>query len=244
MLRSSRLVWGLMVLVATSTTALADIDDIEVLSPAQFKTLATDLVAALSHKSVTPAEPLGITGFDLGVGLSVVQTDSDLPWSITTGSEQSYLTIPRVSLHKGLPLDIDVGGFYASVPGTGIRFFGAEIKYALLEGNVALPAVALRGAATRLSGIESLDLDTRSAELVVSKGLANFTPYAGFGRVWGEVTPKGSALTGVLRLREESPEMTRYFAGVNVSIFLGSVALEVDKTGENFAASVKVGIRF
>lgn len=175
--------WTVMALGMIPATAFAGIDDVEKLSQTQFKTLATDLVSALSNKSLTPAEPLGITGFDLSVGLSVVQTDSDLPWSITTGSNQSYLAIPRVAIHKGLPLAVDVGGFYATVPGTGIQFFGAEIKYALLEGNFALPAVAVRGAATRLSGLEPLDLDTRSVELLVSKGLANFTPYAGVGRV-------------------------------------------------------------
>lgn len=225
-------------------TAFAGLDDIDALSPSQFNTLAKDLVAALSHKSLTPAEPLGITGFDIGIGLSVVQTDSDLPWSITTGNDKSYLTIPRVSLHKGLPFDIDVGGFYATVPGTGIQFFGGEVKYALIEGNAALPAVAVRGAATRLSGIEQLDLETRSLELVISKGLANFTPYAGVGKVWGDVTPKGSALTGALRLTEQSPQLERAFVGVNFAVFLGSIALEVEKTGENLGASAKIGIRF
>lgn len=235
---------GVLLLGAMPAAAFAGLDDIDALSPSQFKTLAADLAAALSYKSLTPAEPLGITGFDIGVGMSVMQTDSDLPWSITTGDKQSYLTIPRVSIQKGLPLDVDVGGFYASIPGTGIHFFGGEIKYALLEGSVALPAVALRGAATRLSGIEQLDLDTRSLELVISKGLVNLTPYAGVGRVWGTVTPSGSALTGALRLKEESPQMTRLFTGINFSVFLGSVTLELEKTGENFGASAKVGIRF
>lgn len=233
-----------LALATIPSTALAGLDRIDALSPAQFKTLSADLVAALSHKSLTPAEPLGITGFDLGVGMSVMQTDSDLPWSITTGDKQSYLTIPRISIHKGLPLDIDVGGFYATAPGTGIHFFGGEIKYALIDGNAVLPAVALRGAITRLSGIEQLDLDTRSVELVISKGLANLTPYAGIGRVWGDVTPAGSALAGPRPLNEESPEMTRFFGGVNFSVFLGSVALELEKTGENFGASAKIGIRF
>jgi len=239
-----RLGLGALALATMPTAALAGLDDIDALSPAQFKTLSADLVAALSHKSLTPAEPLGITGFDLGVGMSVMQTDSDLPWSITTGDEQSYLTIPRISIHKGLPFDIDFGGFYATIPGTGIHFFGGEIKYALLEGNIALPAVALRGAATRLSGIEQLDLDTRSVELVISKGLANLTPYGGVGRVWGNVTPAGSALAGPLRLEKESPQMTRVFAGVTFSVFLGGVTLELEKTGENFGASAKIGIRF
>ena len=222
----------------------ADLDEVGSLTQIQFKPFARDLVSALSYKAITPAEPLGITGFDIGVGLSVIQTDTDLPWGIALGSEKSYLTVPRVSLQKGLPFGIDVGGLYATVPGTGIQFFGAEVKYALVEGGVALPAIAVRAATTKLTGIDQLDLDTRSLELTVSKGLLNFTPYGGVGKVWGDVTPENSALKGIIPLKKESPDMMRVFAGLNFSIFLGSVALEVEKTGDNLGVSTKVGIRF
>jgi hypothetical protein len=231
-------------LASAGTETRADIDGIDQLSQSQFKPFARDLVSALSYKSITPAEPLGITGFDLGVGLTVIETDSDLPWGIALGSEKSYLTVPRVSLQKGLPFDIDVGGFYATVPGTGVQFFGAEVKYALVEGNAALPAIAVRAAATTLTGVDQLDLDTRSVEMTVSKGLLNFTPYAGIGKIWGDVTPSNSAASGVTRLSDESPDMVRIFAGFNFSIFLGSIALEVEKTGDNLGASTKIGIRF
>jgi hypothetical protein len=38
--------------------------------------------------------------------------------------------------------------------------------------------------------------------------------------------------------------MTRVFAGVTFSVFLGGVTLELEKTGESFGASAKIGIRF
>jgi len=233
----------ILVSVALTPTAKAEIDDIAALTGAQFKTLSADLVAALSHKSLTPAAPLGLIGFDLGLGVSAVQTESDLPWTITTGSDKSVLTVPRLSLHKGLPFDFDVGGFYASIPGTGIKFFGGEVKYAVIDGGLVRPAVAVRASATRLTGVDQLDLETRSLEVLVSKGLTIFTPYAGIGRVWGDVTPSGSALTSTLRLSRESPEMTRVFAGVSVGLLLGNLVLEIDKTGDNVGGSVKVGIR-
>jgi hypothetical protein len=231
-------------LAGASLESRADIDEIGSLSQAQFKSFSRDLVSALSYKAVTPAEPLGMTGFDVGVGATIIETDTDLPWGIALGTEKSYLTVPRISLQKGLPFDFDVGGFYATVPGTGIQFFGAEIKYALVEGNVALPAIAIRAATTKLTGIGQLDLDTRSLELTASKGLLNFTPYAGIGKVWGDVTPQKSALSGLVPLSKESPDMVRVFAGLNFSIFLGSLAIEVEKTGDNLGVSTKVGVRF
>jgi len=242
--RYPRLALAAFAFAGTPLESWAEIDDIGSLSQAQFKPFSRDLVSALSYKSITPAEPLGITGFDVGVGVSVMQTDTDLPWGIALGTEKSYLTVPRISLQKGLPFDVDVGGFYATIPGTGIQFFGAEVKYALVEGNVALPAIAIRAATTKLTGLEQLDLDTRSLELTVSKGLLNFTPYAGMGKVWGEVTPQKSALSGIAPLSKESPDMVRVFAGLNFSVFLGSLAIEVEKTGDNLGASTKIGIRF
>lgn len=224
--------------------AQAGIDDIDSLSQSQFKSFAHDLVSALSYKAISPAESLGVTGFDLGISLSVIETKTDLPWGIALGTEKSYLTVPRLSLQKGLPFNVDVGGFYASVPGTGIQFYGAEVKYALIEGGFALPAISIRAATTKLSGVDQLDLDTRSLELTVSKGLMNFTPYAGVGKVWGEVTPDNSAVRGPVRLTEESPDMVRVFAGLNFNIFLGNIVIEVEKTGDNLGASTKIGIRF
>lgn len=231
-------------LAGASSETHADIDDIDSLTQAQFKPFSRDLVSALSYKAISPAEPLGITGFDVGLGLSVIETNSNLPWGIALGSEKSYLAVPRISLQKGLPFGIDVGGLYATIPGTGIQFFGAEVKYALVDGNVALPAIAIRAAATQLAGLEQLDLETRTVELTISKGLLNFTPYAGVGKIWGDVTPENSALKGVVKLSPESPDMVRVFAGLNFSIFLGSLAIEVEKTGDNLGASTKVGIRF
>lgn len=222
----------------------ADIDNISALNQSQFKPLAHDLVAALSYKALTPAEPLGITGFDLGVGVSAIETSSGASWGVAEGSERNYLALPRLSIQKGLPFDVDVGGFFATAPGTGIQFFGGEVKYAVFDGGFAFPAVAVRAAATRLSGVEQLDLDTRSVELTLSKGLLNFTPYGGIGKVWGDVTPVNPAAPTALRLQKESPEMVRIFAGLNFNIFLGNFVVEVEKTGDNFGASTKIGIRF
>jgi hypothetical protein len=104
-----------------------------------------------------------------------------------------------------------------------------------------LPAVALRGGITRLSGVEQLALETRSVELVVSKGLFAFTPYAGVGRVWGDVTPNSAA---AVTLQNLSPTLDRVFAGLQFGLVIGSLSIEVDKTGDALGASTKLGLRF
>ncbi|MGA0734958.1 MAG: hypothetical protein ACO3PC_05710 [Steroidobacteraceae bacterium] len=232
-----------VLLVATaSNLALADdIDAIDRLSPSQFESFADDLVAALSYKSSSSAEPLGVLGFDLGVGVSLVRLENAESWGVATGSTSEYLPIPKVSLTKGLPFDVDVGAFVAAVPGSNIFVYGAQLQYALMAGNPVLPAVALRGGMTRLSGVEQLSLETRSVELVVSKGLFAFTPYAGVGRVWGDVTPNSIAAATLQNL---SPTQDRFFAGLQFGLVIGSLSFEVDKTGDALGASTKLGLRF
>ncbi|MEN9527394.1 MAG: hypothetical protein RLY56_1345 [Pseudomonadota bacterium] len=234
----------LAVLLAATASNLASADDIDAidrLSPSQFESFADDLVAALSYKSSASAEPLGVLGFDLGLGVSLVRLENAESWGIATGSTTEYLPIPKVSLTKGLPFDVDVGAFVAAVPGSNIFVYGAQLQYALMAGNPVLPAVALRGGMTRLSGVEQLSLETRSVELVVSKGFFAFTPYAGVGRVWGDVTPNSAAAATLQTL---SPTQDRIFAGLQFGLVIGSLSLEVDKTGDALGASTKLGLRF
>lgn len=234
------LVVALMAVAAVSVRA-DDIDAIDQLSPSQFESFANDLVAALSYKSSAPAEPLGTLGFDLGLGVSFVRLENAESWGVATGSSTEYLPIPKVSLSKGLPFDVDVGAFVAAVPGSNILVYGGQVQYALMAGNPVLPAVAVRGGVTRLSGVEQLALETRSVELVVSKGLFAFTPYAGIGRVWGDVTPNSAT---AVALQSLSPTQDRLFAGLQFGLVIGSLSFEVDKTGDALGASTKIGLRF
>ena len=213
-----------------------DLESLRNLSQAEFGLLAKDFTAATSYKSVSPAEPLGITGFDIALEASGTKMNNSSVWQ-KAGADNSTLYLPRLHVHKGLPFGIDVGASLTAAPDSDIKLVGAEIKYALVEGNTALPAVAIRAAASRLSGVEQVDLSSRSLELSVSKGFLNFTPYAGVGRVWGDVTPN------VANLRKEKPVSNKVFAGLNVNLGLLNLGVELDRIAGNQTASVKLGFR-
>lgn len=229
--------------VAAPAARAGDIDNLAGLTQAQFKDLAGDLTGALAYKALAPAEPLGVVGFDIGVGLSLTETRSGSVWRIASGSGTDYLPVPRLMVQKGLPLGFDVGAFYTAVPGSDVKAMGAELKYALLEGGSATPAVAVRGAVSRMSGVDDLKADTKSIEVVVSKGLLNLTPYAGIGQVWGSVTPSSRSVTG-LPLRKESPTLTRVHAGLGFSVLLVSFTVEVESMGGQTGASTRFGLRW
>jgi hypothetical protein len=234
-------------LFATLTAAFSgpllagDLESIQTLSQGEFRQLSEDLGAALSYKGLVPAEALGITGFDLGLAVTGTQLEHTDVWRRASNGDSvpATLPVPTLRLVKGLPLNIDVGVAFSTVPGTNLRYIGGELRWAILPGGTATPAVAVRGALTRLSGVDQLDFDTRSLDLSVSKGFAMFTPYAGIGQVWVKSTPNGVPL-----LREESFSQSKVFAGLNFNLAGGNLAFEVDRTGDASSFGAKLGFRF
>src|SRR3990172_4700355 len=73
-----------------------------------FKDFSDQLGVALSYKPVSPAEPYGITGFDIGFEVTAVKVD-DKYWkyAIKGGDVPSFALIPKLHVIKGLPFGID-----------------------------------------------------------------------------------------------------------------------------------------
>jgi hypothetical protein len=230
-----------LITAVTACPAVADdIDRVNLLTQAEFRQLSEDLGSALSYKAVLPIEPLGITGFDVGFEVTATRIENRAAWDrASSDSSPSTVYLPKVHVHKGLPLGIDVGAFYSAVPDSNIRLWGAEVRYALVKGGTATPAVGLRGTYTTLSGVNQIDLDTKGIEIAVSKGFLNVTPYAGVGYVWTTSTPKDAPT-----LSKEEFGQTKYFVGGNFNFAVLNIALEVDRTGESTTYGAKAGWRF
>jgi hypothetical protein len=226
--------------LVTASQSMADnnITNLNLLTQSQFKQFAEDLTAATSYKAIIPAEPLGITGFDVGAELSVVRLQHGDLWKTVSGSEVNNLPIPRLHAHKGLPLGIDVGVSYTAIPNSNIKLIGGELRYALIEGNMAVPAVAVRGSFSKLSGVDQLDLNSYGADISVSKGFTIFKPYGGVGVVRSNADPK------VAGLAKESFTHNKVFAGLNINFGLPNLAFEIDKTGGTTSVSAKAGLRW
>jgi len=232
---------GVLGCLAQPVMANNSISTLGALSQTQFRSLSEDLSSALSYKGVTPTAPLGVTGFDLGIGVS--RTDmaqSSALWSKITSSGNSVgdLYVPKLHIAKGLPLGFDVAGFYSKVSSTGFTLVGAEVRYAIIDGGIAKPALGLRGAYSKMSGVSQLALNTRSLDISLSKGFAMLTPYIGAGQVWTNSSPNAGTLTN------ESISQHKYFAGANLNLGFTNIAAEWDKTGVAKTISIKLGFRF
>jgi len=232
-------------LVGLSTLAHADDIDLTQLLGVQgdFRVLSEDLGASLSYKPIAPGEPLGLLGIDIGVELTATELEGSKIYQRVSGSSDStdYLLVPKLHVHKGLPLRLNVDAFYSMVPDSNIELFGGGIGYSILEGGVATPALTVRATASKLTGVDGWDLDTQGVELTISKGFAILTPYAGIGRVHVTSEPTGAA---ALALRKESFDLDKYYAGLNINLGLLNFAFEADMTGDAASYSGKFGFRF
>jgi len=219
----------------------ADISKIDQLTQDDFHKLSQDLGAALSYKPLIPTAPLGITGFDLGLAVTATSIKNSDVLQKAGAGDHSTLPVPSLRLHKGLPLDLDVGVMVGAVPGTNVRLYGGELRYALVAGGAALPAIGIRGSYTKLAGVDQLDFNTKGVDLSISKGFLMFTPYAGVGKVWVASAPKNIPTSVPSK---ESLSLNKVFVGVNLNFGLMNLAFEGDRTGEASSYGAKLGFRF
>jgi hypothetical protein len=227
-------------ILAASPAWAQEIDQLQNLAQAQFRLLSEDLGAALSYHAQIPAEPLGITGFDIGVGVTATRMqNAAVLQDATSDDADTTLYVPTIRVHKGLPAGFDIGLTYAAIPGSNIRYTGGELRYAILEGGTASPALAVRGSLTRLSGVDQLAFDTRGLDVSISKGFGFLTPYAGIGRVWIESDPRGTG-----GLQKEEFELTKVFVGIGMNFAVLNLNVQADKTGDATSYSLKLGWRF
>ncbi|MDH2917884.1 MAG: hypothetical protein PXX73_01625 [Sideroxydans sp.] len=202
---------------------------------ASFRAFSEDMGAALSYKGVTPPTALGVTGFDIGVEVTASQLQSQA-FKAVSGTSTTTLPVPKLHVAKGLPMGFDVAAFYAAVPTTNIRLYGAEVRYAIIDGGMTMPAVGVRGSFSKLAGVNGWDLNTKGLDISVSKGFLMFTPYAGVGKVWTNST--------AAPFTAESFSQNKIFAGLNANMGLTNLAFEYDKTGSVPSYSAKLGFRF
>ena len=215
-----------------------DFTSLGALAQSEFRKLSEDVGAAVSYKGVTPATPLGLIGFDIGVVLTATSVDNSTLLARAGAGGHSELFIPKLHLYKGLVAGLDLGGFVGGIPDLSGTIYGVDLRYAFLDDGVATPAVALRGSATATNGLGSLDISTFALDLLVSKRFALATPYVGVGAVRVSSEAKGTGLA------DEKFNKTRGFVGLNVNLAVVNVAVEAEKMGNNNSLSAKLGWRF
>ena len=232
-----------IVLVASLPATAAELNQIGGLTQDEFHKFTQDLGSSLSYKPLSPAEPLGLFGFDVGIAATVTKVQNSDIFK-KAGADVSDAVVPSARFNLGLPFGIDVGAMAGAAPSTSVRLYGGEVKWAFIKGSTVMPAIAVRGSYTKLAGVDQLDFNTKGVDLSISKGFALFTPYGGVGKVKVESTPKDIPLSFPTPPSKESLTQNKYFVGVNMNFVFVNVVLEADKTGDDTTYGAKLGFRF
>ena len=225
---------------ATSAVSAQDFNFVPNPSQADFASVSKDVIAVSSYKALGPAEAGGVTGFSIGAYGAYSSTQDASAWQGLTGSKVDAIGVAGISARKGLPFGIDIGAVYAKVPSTSASLYGGELRWALLPGGAASPALAVRGSYVKLVGGDDLKADSKSVDVSVSKGLLFFTPYAGLGYVWGTVTPDASITT----LSKEEVNDLRLFAGARLSLGFLELTPEYERLGDSNVYNLRLSLGF
>lgn len=144
----------------------------------EFKMFAKEFGSVISFNPITPAEKLGVLGFDIGGEFIVSDINSNDNYWMALGNQDSQLYTSRIHIQKGLPKGFDVGAMMFKVQDTNASGFGVSLKYTLVDENLVLPSLSFRGTYTKLTGVDDLSMDTMSIGALLSKDFLILTPYA------------------------------------------------------------------
>jgi hypothetical protein len=218
--------------------AAGDLSTIGNLSQDQFRRLSEDLGATFSYKGVTPATPLGLVGFDVGLEVSGTDVKHSDIFSRAGGGAPSTLYVPKLHVYKGLFARLDIGAFVGAVSSVNATAYGADLRYAIFDDTLTMPAVAVRVSGTKSTGGGQIDVSTIAGDLMVSKRLTIVTPYIGAGVVRVSSDAKAGGLA------DETFNKSRIFGGFNANFGLLNLAFEAEGMGGNTTLSAKAGWRF
>jgi hypothetical protein len=182
------------------------------------------------------AKPLGVVGFDVWAEAAVAPDfEDEVRDALTDGIPAGYLTVYRVGARKGLPWGIDVGASWGKALDSDLDLLNAEVSWAILDGGAVSPAFGVRITGGRGSG-GAYDLEQYGAEVLLSKGFAVLTPYAGAGVSWSESTferPTGDFTVDSSR--------GFVYGGVILNLWVPKISFEVEQA-ETLQGAVRIAL--
>jgi hypothetical protein len=215
-----RIFLALLLVIMSSTLSFAgknDLDIIAISSSAVLEGITKDIGYLIAIPSMTPSDPMGLPGFDIGVEASGYKLDES-----KSIFGDNTLPATRLHLQKGLPANIDIGLEFATIADSNIKSVGGEIRYALMEDGVTTPAIGLRATYSELNGVDNFDLSTYTLGAQISKEVVFITPYAGATYLSSKGEVSGAAFGS------ETVSNENVYVGVNLSALVINLALQAD----------------
>jgi hypothetical protein len=234
---------ALLIAFAAFPAFASDISFNPTITDADFAQFARLVGQAIFATPVQPARTSGLLGFSVGVAAAAVPIDAKSAYwtnsvSGTRLEQSGYLAVPRLVASKGFGSGT-ISAMYASRG--DIKMAGAALDVPIVRGTVASPEVALRGSYSTLSGLDVFKMKTYGLEAFISKGFGPVMPYGAIGRQRNNANGFVTVAT-VTRTLADRSNVTRYTAGVRLSLLLPKITVEATKAEvTSYAAKISFG---
>lgn len=227
------------VLVPRASWALLptfNVGNLSAFTATQVNSLIQTMAIAGDHHAYQPATSLGLIGFDIGVDGTVVTFPTDFVNALAsatggaTSTIPSLLILPKLNIHKGLPFGIDLGFSYVGLgtsTQTELQSYGADIKYAILDGGLVAPTLALRLSGS-LTTFSFLQTRAYSLDVIFGKNFVFIDPFVGAGVSMWSGSLNVPVTSGLTVSAASSGTNPRVFAGVQLKLGFFHVTGEMD----------------
>ena len=221
------------------------------ITQAEFSKFSRLIAQGIYADPVQPARASSVLGFDVGIAVTAVKVDTNSTyWKHAVPADSNfahsgYAGVPRLVVSKGFGGGT-ISGTYAQISSSGIKTFGGAIDVPIIRGSVVTPELALRGAYSTMTGVDLFKLKTYGVEAFLSKGFGPVTPFVALGKMRsdarGEINVVSIQPILPIPPLKDSSDVTRYSAGVRISLLLPKLVVEVTKAEvTSYAAKISIG---
>ena len=222
------------------------------LSSHEFKRLTSDLGQAIAFRALSPATPLGLSGFELAVTSTAYRVASGPIWQRAMASSPSadfasHYWVPGLRVGKGLPWDMDVGLSLNRLPGFGAQTAGLDWRWALHPGSILMPAIGIRLSASQSLNEQDLRVGSQMLELRGSKGFGPLSVTAAYSVLRSRLRLDGglaAALFDNTACHHSSELEANPSFGLHLNLLVADLSLQWDRHRGGGFWSAALGYRF
>ena len=200
------------------------------------------------YRPMTSAKPMGKGNFHIGITQMVTSIDDrDNAWNDTFSHPDSEhwlfdggaLGFPGLEARMGYNDKIDIGLYFTKNPNANYGFYGAQLQYSLIDNLENGLAAAVRVSFVQLFGPEDLNQGIYGLDLLLSKDVNRFSPYAGISTYLSSV----QATTSKVSLDDENIIALQGMIGFTTHVSALRLGLEMNIAEVN-TSSFLIGYDF
>ncbi len=153
-----------------------------------WRQFVAELGVVAYYRPMVSARPLGRGHIEFAIAQTATRIDDSEPaWNDTFSHPDSThylfdgdaLAIPGFMLRVGVSDRVDVGAYFTKNPNSNYGIAGAQVQYSLVQDARTGIAAAGRITAARLFGPDDVSAGVYGVDLLVSRDVSVFSPYAG-----------------------------------------------------------------